>query len=134
MDPSEIRQQIDRLTQTEPQLDAGLDTEIETLIAQLRGKNPKGQQKALLREVNAELASLKRNPPHNLACPNCHKPYQVSDTFCSGCGQSLAELQANSCPQCGHPFQPDDAFCTKCGAALELETQNIPTLATEPSL
>src|SRR6266516_896740 len=39
-------------------------------------------------------------PASKLRCPNCNTPYEEGDTFCSGCGRSLAP-QKTLCPNCG---------------------------------
>jgi hypothetical protein len=49
-------------------------------------------------------------------CPNCNTPYEEGDTFCSGCGRSLAP-QKTLCPNCKYEIKPGLAFCPKCGAS-----------------
>ena len=51
-----------------------------------------------------------------LSCPTCNTPYEVGDTFCSGCGHSLAP-QKTICPNCKYEIKPGLAFCPKCGAS-----------------
>ncbi len=51
-----------------------------------------------------------------LRCPNCNTPYEEGDTFCSGCGRSLAP-QKTLCPNCKAEIKPGLAFCPKCGAS-----------------
>ncbi|SRR6266446_5560635 len=54
--------------------------------------------------------------PSKLRCPNCNTPYEAGDTFCSGCGKSLAQ-QKTLCPNCKAELKPDVSFCPKCGAS-----------------
>ena len=126
LEAAHIRQQIDRLNEgLEPSSDPVLDAEIETLVRQARSAEPNGN-KTLLQEIEAEIETLKHltiDSDHaGAACPNCGKPYQPGDAFCTGCGQSLPQFAAEPvqtrCPECGAPFLPDDAFCAKCGAVL----------------
>lgn len=74
-------------------------------------------------------------------CPFCHNRLQQSVMFCSGCGKSMAEIQAELarqaqaaptpveaqvapadgaavCPACGAPIQAGHAFCMNCGHKL----------------
>lgn len=74
-------------------------------------------------------------------CPFCHNRLQQSSMFCSGCGKSMAEIQAElarqaqaapvpveaqvapadgaaTCPACGAPIQAGHAFCMNCGHKL----------------
>jgi pSer/pThr/pTyr-binding forkhead associated (FHA) protein len=51
-----------------------------------------------------------------LRCSNCNTPYEEGDTFCSGCGRSLAP-QKNLCPNCKFEIKPGLAFCPKCGTS-----------------
>ena len=74
-------------------------------------------------------------------CPFCHNRLQQSVMFCSGCGKSMAEIQAElarqaqavpvpveaqvapadgaaTCPSCGAPIQAGHAFCMNCGHKL----------------
>src|SRR5713226_5480718 len=51
-----------------------------------------------------------------LRCPTCNTPYEEGDTFCSGCGRSLAPQKA-LCPNCKAEIKPGVAFCPKCGAS-----------------
>ncbi|HYB02644.1 MAG TPA: FHA domain-containing protein [Ktedonobacteraceae bacterium] len=52
-----------------------------------------------------------------LRCPNCNTPYEEGDTFCSGCGRTLAPKK-NLCPNCKAEIKPGLAFCPKCGASI----------------
>ncbi len=52
----------------------------------------------------------------NLRCPNCNTPYEEGDTFCSGCGRSLAPKKT-LCPNCKAAIKPGLAFCPSCGAS-----------------
>src|SRR5215467_14693114 len=51
-----------------------------------------------------------------LRCPNCNTPYEEGDTFCSGCGRTLAPKK-NLCPNCKAEIKPGLAFCPNCGAS-----------------
>ncbi len=51
-----------------------------------------------------------------LRCSNCNTPYEEGDTFCSGCGRSLAP-QKMLCPNCKFEIKPGLAFCPKCGTS-----------------
>jgi len=55
-------------------------------------------------------------PSNRLRCPNCNTLYEEGDTFCSGCGRSLAP-QKTLCPNCKAEIKPGLAFCPKCGAS-----------------
>jgi predicted RNA-binding Zn-ribbon protein involved in translation (DUF1610 family) len=125
LEAAKIRRQIDRLNDNaESDLDPATEAKIESLIAELRNSNL-DRNEALLREVEAEIQSLKNiqldAETGQPTCPNCGKTFVVGDAFCSGCGHSLAgvKTEQNVCPNCGHAFQPDDAFCVKCGVALD---------------
>jgi FHA domain-containing protein/double zinc ribbon protein len=52
-----------------------------------------------------------------LRCPNCNTPYEEGDTFCSGCGRSLAPKKT-LCPNCKAEVKPGLAFCPNCGASM----------------
>jgi len=68
-----------------------------------------------------------------LRCPNCNTPYEGGDTFCSGCGRSLAP-QKTLCPNCKAEIKPGLAFCSNCGAStfqtLPPTQQAIPPVPT----
>jgi hypothetical protein len=49
-------------------------------------------------------------------CPDCNTPYEEGDTFCSGCGRSLAPKKT-LCPNCKAEIKPGVAFCPSCGAS-----------------
>ena len=127
LEAAKIRRQIDRLDDNiEVNLDPATETKIESLIAEFKNSELKGNE-ALLREVEAEIESLK-NVQLNAetsqpTCPHCGKTFAIGDAFCSGCGHSLAgvKIEQNVCPNCGYTFQPVDAFCAKCGAVLDSE-------------
>jgi hypothetical protein len=52
-----------------------------------------------------------------LLCPNCNTPYEEGDTYCSGCGRSLAPKKT-LCPNCKAEIKPGLAYCPNCGASL----------------
>ena len=68
-----------------------------------------------------------------LRCPDCNTPYEEGDTFCSGCGRSLAQ-QKTLCPNCKAEIKPGLAFCPSCGAStfqtLPPTQQAIPPVPT----
>jgi FHA domain/Double zinc ribbon len=68
-----------------------------------------------------------------LRCPNCNTPYEEGDTFCTGCGRSLAP-QKTLCPNCKAEIKPGLAFCPNCGAStfqtLPSTQQAIPPVPT----
>src|SRR5436190_21174709 len=68
-----------------------------------------------------------------LRCPNCNTPYEEGDTYCSGCGRSLAP-QKTLCPNCKAEIKPGLAFCPSCGAStfqtLPPTQQAIPPVPT----
>jgi len=72
----------------------------------------------------------------SLRCPNCNTPYEAGDTFCSGCGRSLAPQQKNICSNCKFEIKPGVAFCPKCGSSVfqaQTGTQAAtPTVAAPP--
>ncbi len=72
----------------------------------------------------------------SLRCPNCNTPYEAGDTFCSGCGRSLAPQQKTICPNCKFEVKPGVAFCPKCGTSVfqsQSGTQaSAPTVAAPP--
>jgi hypothetical protein len=73
----------------------------------------------------------------SLRCPNCNTPYEAGDTFCSGCGRSLAPQQKTICPNCKFEIKPGVAFCPKCGTSVfqgQSGTQAAvaPTVAAPP--
>jgi hypothetical protein len=72
----------------------------------------------------------------SLRCPNCNTPYEAGDTFCSGCGRSLAPQQKTICPNCKFEVKPGIAFCPKCGTSV-FQSQSgaqasAPTVAAPP--
>lgn len=54
--------------------------------------------------------------PAQLRCSYCNTPYEVGDTYCSGCGRSLIPPK-EYCPNCNTELKPGIAFCPKCGAS-----------------
>src|SRR5436189_833796 len=63
-----------------------------------------------------------------LRCPDCNTPYEEGDTFCSGCGRSLAPKKT-LCPNCKAEIKPGLAFCPSCGAST---FQTLPP--TQPAI
>jgi Zn finger protein HypA/HybF involved in hydrogenase expression len=134
IEAAEIRQQIDRLSRRREtaEADPAREDEIETLIAQAKSGLLTNGNEPLLREIEAEVETLKHiNLPDGdtaeMACPQCGTPYVVGDAFCTGCGYAVGELETTpTCPECQLPVEPDDAFCARCGTALK-ENENVVT-------
>ena len=63
-----------------------------------------------------------------LHCPNCNTPYEAGDTFCSGCGRSLAPTK-QYCSNCNFEIKPGASFCPKCGASTFQSASNQQTQA-----
>jgi hypothetical protein len=61
-----------------------------------------------------------------LHCSNCNTPYELGDTFCSGCGRSLAPAK-QYCSNCNFEIKSGASFCPKCGASTFLSTNNQQT-------
>ncbi len=136
---AQIRHQIDQLSLAgEVDIDPDSAAKIERLIAQQRDSHLNGNEQ-LQQEVSAEIALLQKfslSKSGNLACPHCGTFFEIGDTFCIECGQSLATIEVNSeadvCAECGYISQSGDAFCPKCGVAL---SKNIASQSyEEPSL
>lgn len=70
-------------------------------------------------------------PASKLRCPNCNTPYEQGDTFCSGCGRSLAP-QKKFCSNCKAEIKPGVAFCPNCGAST-FQSQQPAQAATPPA-
>jgi len=70
--------------------------------------------------------------PSQLRCPGCNTPYQPGDTFCSGCGRSLAP-QKLTCPNCHAELQAGAAFCPKCGASTFQATSTQASAPVPPA-
>ncbi|HEU0001822.1 MAG TPA: zinc-ribbon domain-containing protein, partial [Ktedonobacteraceae bacterium] len=72
----------------------------------------------------------------SLRCSNCNTPYEPGDTFCSGCGRSLAPQQKTICPNCKFEIKPGVAFCPKCGTSVfqagSATQAAIPPVASPP--
>jgi FHA domain/Double zinc ribbon len=72
----------------------------------------------------------------SLRCPNCNTPYEAGDTFCSGCGRSLAPQQKTICSNCKFEIKPGVAFCPKCGSSVFQSLSGTqaaaPTVAAPP--
>lgn len=126
LEAAEIRRHIDRLGQgQEAEIDPALETEIETLIAQLKSSHSNGNE-TMLREIEAEIEALKHisftDAAAHFNCPNCGQPHEITDAFCSGCGRPLSEqlsqISEDLCPECGQPVESDDVFCARCGTPL----------------
>lgn len=121
LEAAQIRKNIDRLSQGDnlPQVDATLNQEIETLIAQARQQTAANHQ-PLPPDIDAEIKRLTTLHLGGAAtdCPNCGAPIQPTDAFCTRCGQAVAHTNAVFCAKCGRQAQPGDAFCVRCGAAV----------------
>jgi hypothetical protein len=132
LEAARVRRHIDQFNRRATEaIEAGLDAEIEALIAHMSRAGLNGSE-PLLREVEAEIELLKQVKTeqqtgaaahfsqNRLTCPHCTQPVRPGDAFCARCGQSLAgvEVKENICPACGYEHQPDDAFCARCGTAL----------------
>src|SRR5712692_5531166 len=75
-------------------------------------------------------------PASRLRCPSCNTPYDEGDTFCSGCGRSLAP-QKKFCPNCKAEIKPGLAYCPKCGASTfqsSPPTQAATTPVSSPTI
>ncbi len=70
----------------------------------------------------------------SLRCPNCNTPYEAGDTFCSGCGRSLAPQQKTICPNCKFEIKPGVAFCPKCGTSVFQAQAGTGTQAAAPTV
>ncbi len=70
--------------------------------------------------------------PGQLHCSNCNTPYEAGDTFCSGCGRSLAPAK-QYCSNCNFEIKPGASFCPKCGAStFQTGTQQTPAVTSRP--
>ncbi len=67
--------------------------------------------------------------PSKLRCPSCNTPYEAGDTFCSGCGRTLALPKAH-CPNCNTELNQGVAYCPKCGSSTFQGTQSRPVTPT----
>ncbi len=70
----------------------------------------------------------------SLRCPNCNTPYEAGDTFCTGCGRSLAPQQKTICPNCKFEIKPGVAFCPKCGSSVFQAQAGSGTQAAAPTV
>ncbi len=104
-----VLQQLDALAAEEPpvvgQGDAAAGPEVEV-----------SAEKEMEREVAALRQATKTRAP--LVCPVCRRACQPGDTFCAGCGASLADVSEGRCPECGAEYVAGDRFCVRCGVAL----------------
>jgi pSer/pThr/pTyr-binding forkhead associated (FHA) protein len=71
-------------------------------------------------------------PRSSLRCQNCNTPYEPGDTFCSGCGRSLAPAK-QLCPNCNTELKPGVAFCPKCGSSTFQGNQSATPVYTPPA-
>ncbi len=78
----------------------------------------------------APMQAISAPPQQALRCPNCNTPYQSGDTFCSGCGRSLAP-QKEYCPNCNAELKPGTSFCAKCGASTFQANKSVPQAAPQ---
>ena len=137
---AQIRRQIDRLSSdAAPQISPSLDADIEAMITQARSDATTAKEnKVLLREVNAEIETLKHISTNGTGCLNCGTAFRPGDAFCADCGNTLPKVAAapteNLC-QCGHTLQTGDAFCTKCGTPNQNVAlkNNAPSAVAEPA-
>lgn len=139
LEAAKIRQQIDYLHEgVSAATEFALNAKAEMFIKQMKA-NLNEQPAHLLRQVEAEIDSLKSHPvdlPASLYCPHCGQPGQPGDAFCTACGQPLTSQsprpskQQNFCSQCGKTVQVDDAFCATCGATLQNSTAEPANHAT----
>lgn len=53
---------------------------------------------------------------NRLRCASCNTPYEAGDTFCTGCGRSLAPAK-QYCGNCNAELKPGASFCPKCGTS-----------------
>jgi pSer/pThr/pTyr-binding forkhead associated (FHA) protein len=90
------------------------------------------------RVVVSEVPPTAPAPPPSrssqLHCPNCNTPYEAGDTFCSGCGRSLAPAK-QYCTNCNYEIKPGVSFCPKCGASTfsSSQTQAAPSRPLPPT-
>ena len=67
-----------------------------------------------------------------LHCSNCNTPYEPGDTFCSGCGRSLAPAK-QYCSNCNFEIKSGASFCPKCGAStFQTGTQQTQAVPNRP--
>jgi hypothetical protein len=69
--------------------------------------------------------------PAKLRCPHCNTPYEPGDTFCTGCGRSLAPAK-QYCSNCNFEIKPGASFCPKCGAST-FQTQTTQSRPAQPA-
>ncbi|GAB4436157.1 MAG: hypothetical protein Kow0031_17920 [Anaerolineae bacterium] len=119
-----LRQMLDRMT-FESGISPEVDAQIEALIADTRQLplNRNGNR-ALLKQIDRNIAQLKSSNGHCTACPHCDGRVLLSDSFCPSCGLALNNgpatiATANTCQKCSAPVEPADAYCAGCGAALD---------------
>ncbi len=95
-------------------------------------------QVVISQEVPRSLPSPAPMPalmPGRLRCNNCNTPYESGDTFCSGCGRSLAPARLH-CSNCNFEIKPGVSFCPKCGASTfrsQSATQAASPLPSAPT-
>ncbi|HEU5229393.1 MAG TPA: FHA domain-containing protein [Ktedonobacteraceae bacterium] len=70
--------------------------------------------------------------PATLRCSSCNTPYEAGDTFCSGCGRSLAPA-LQRCPNCQAELKPGASFCQKCGTSTFQTAQPKPQPQSRPA-
>ena len=132
---AQIRRQIDRLdSDAAPQISPSLDADIEAMITRARNEALTANgNNTILREINAEIETLKHISIDGTACPNCGTTFRPGDVFCAGCGNALPKVAVasteNLCQSCGHTLQSGDAFCAKCGTP----NQNVALKNNAPS-
>lgn len=64
----------------------------------------------------SKVMSTKETPAVSI-CKQCHHPNQENSSFCSKCGNSLAEksVATTDCNNCGHALPQGTKFCPNCG-------------------
>ena len=135
---SQMNDALKRRQQLAGQLGASLYEATKDGIAAI--DNERAQLQAQIDELERQ-AQAAAYASAFIDCPFCHNRLQQSVMFCSGCGKSMAEIQAElarqaqaapvpveaqvapadgaaTCPSCGAPIQAGHAFCMNCGHKL----------------
>ena len=84
---------------------------------------------AELQQINQQ-ADEQARAAATYVCPTCGSTVRATQSFCMGCGASVASIIAAAggqapaaangprCPSCGAPISEGDLFCMSCGAKL----------------